>query len=387
MILASKQPAQIQAAKGDGKLLTFDGIAYTGRRMRPQNWTSDVVIDLQGIKISSQHRPVLRQHDPGDLVGHTNSVRVTSRGIEIAGVFSGHPDRTAEVIEPAKNGFQWQLSVGANPTRLEYLEPGEDATINGMTMTGPLTISRETELGEVSFVPLGADQDTSVSVNFSGSPASKTAKASASRSTPSAPRIAVQTLAASAGPRDAYGTACRFGVGASMHCGNEVVLAAFSAKAFDVQLFEEDRIVALRLGHGGKVLATTRDALVIKKEGDTLAVKITGSTEQSRAAIEEIRASGWTGLSIGCSWAQADTLQKDGAVQLANVEDAVIDEIAVTAEPAIAGCTLTLPAVDTTIPRAMRRMIDGGASWNEVAAAFPSHPLVAQMNHPFLYNL
>ena len=48
--------------------------------------------------------------------------------------------------------------------RTEFLEAGEDAEVNGRTVTGPLTVSRETDLGEISFVPLGADGNTSVSV-------------------------------------------------------------------------------------------------------------------------------------------------------------------------------------------------------------------------------
>ena len=48
--------------------------------------------------------------------------------------------------------------------RTEFLEAGEEAEVNGRTVSGPLTISRETDLGEVSFVPLGADGDTHVSI-------------------------------------------------------------------------------------------------------------------------------------------------------------------------------------------------------------------------------
>jgi hypothetical protein len=39
--------------------------------------------------------------------------------------------------------------------------------VNGREVQGPLSISRETELGEISFVPLGADGDTSVTVTAS----------------------------------------------------------------------------------------------------------------------------------------------------------------------------------------------------------------------------
>ena len=132
--------------------------------MRPGGWFGKVIIDLAGVKVPSQNRPVLRQHDHEQLLGHTTSVEVTKRGIEVAGVFSGQKHHVAKVVVPARNSFAWQLSVGANPVRTEFLEAGEEAEVNGRTVSGPLTISRETDLGEVSFVPLGADGDTHVSI-------------------------------------------------------------------------------------------------------------------------------------------------------------------------------------------------------------------------------
>jgi hypothetical protein len=175
-ITATGGPVTIQAADpagGDGKKLArFEGNAYTGAPMKPQGWWTPVVIDLDGVKIPSQNRPALRQHDHEQIVGHTDSVKVTKAGIEIAGVFSGEQQHADKVTVPAGNGFPWQLSVGANPTRTEFLEAGEETEVNGRKVSGPLTISRETEIGEISFVPLGADGDTSATVTASqGTPA------------------------------------------------------------------------------------------------------------------------------------------------------------------------------------------------------------------------
>jgi hypothetical protein len=92
---------------------------------------------------------------------------VDDKGVQIEGVFSGQAEHVSKVTEPAKNGFQWQLSIGADPIRTEFLEAGATTTVNGREVTGPLTISRETRLGEISFVPLGADGDTSAAVSAS----------------------------------------------------------------------------------------------------------------------------------------------------------------------------------------------------------------------------
>lgn len=159
--------AKIQAADGDGegkKLASFEGNAYTGAPMNPQGWWDPIIVDLGGVRVPSQHRPVLRQHDHNQIVGHTTAVKVTDAGIEIAGVFSGQPEHADKVTVPAKNGFQWQLSIGADPVRTEFVEAGETVKVNGRDVTGPIVISRETELGEISFVPLGADGETSATV-------------------------------------------------------------------------------------------------------------------------------------------------------------------------------------------------------------------------------
>lgn len=149
------------------KLPRFAGTAYTGSVMRPTGWGLPLIVDLAGVRVPSQHRPVLRQHDHTRIVGHTDTVKVSATGIDIAGPMSGAgPDRD-EVVKLAANGFKWQLSIGANPTRCEFLEAGEKATVNGREIMGPLTICRETELGEISFVPLGADGDTSATVTAS----------------------------------------------------------------------------------------------------------------------------------------------------------------------------------------------------------------------------
>ncbi len=168
-------PATIQAAEGlgtDGKpmLSRFQGRAYTGAPMKPEGFHLPIVVDLEGVRVSSQHRPVLRQHNHEMIVGHTDVVKVTTGkdgGIDIAGPLSGEAQHVDKVRIPASNGFQWQLSIGATPIRTEFVESGETVKVNGRDFTGPGTISRETELGEISFVPLGADGETSATVQAS----------------------------------------------------------------------------------------------------------------------------------------------------------------------------------------------------------------------------
>lgn len=165
--MAAGKPVAIKAAEGEGqgpRLKRFEGVAYTGAPMVPEGWKVPVIVDLGGVIVPSQQRPALRQHDPNNLVGHTESVVVDERGIHVAGVLSGEDRHVDSVAVPAANGFRWQMSIGANPVRRELLKEGDEAEVNGRTVVGPMVISRETELGEISFVPLGADGETSATV-------------------------------------------------------------------------------------------------------------------------------------------------------------------------------------------------------------------------------
>lgn len=153
-----------EEADGKTKLRRFEGVAYTGAPMVPRGWGLPIVVDLKGVRFRGKQLPMLRSHDPDKVAGHTDKVWVDKDGIHVAGVFSGEAEHVNAITTPADNGFEWELSIGGDPVRSEYLEAGEETEVNGQTVTGPLEISRETEVSETSFVALGADGDTSVTV-------------------------------------------------------------------------------------------------------------------------------------------------------------------------------------------------------------------------------
>ncbi len=147
------------------KLATFAGCAYTGQPMKLEGFYNPVIIDLEGFVAASQSIPAICYHDDDRLAGHTTSVKIDATGCNLNGVFSGQQQYVDSVVIPAKNDFPWQMSIGANPTQgIQYLEAGQTAVVNGRTIHGPMNISRKTRLINVSFVPSGADPDTSVTV-------------------------------------------------------------------------------------------------------------------------------------------------------------------------------------------------------------------------------
>ena len=158
------EPVALQAAEssedGTPKLRRFSMKAYNGGRLNV-GFGYPVVVDLSGLRVTAKARPILRQHDPDRIVGHTDSVKINDGSIDVSGTVSGANDHSREVVDAADAGFPWQASIGASVKRMVFVDKGETAQANGRTFTGPLYVARQSVLGEVSFVPLGADDTTS----------------------------------------------------------------------------------------------------------------------------------------------------------------------------------------------------------------------------------
>ena len=142
----------------------FRMVAYTGSPMRVGGWRYPVIIDLAGLVIPSQSRPIRFGHDPLAGVGHTDAIRVEQGQLVATGVVSRDTAAAREVVASSKNGFPWQASVGASVDEFEFVKESQKVTVNGQQYTGPLNVVRKATLGEISFVDLGADGATSASV-------------------------------------------------------------------------------------------------------------------------------------------------------------------------------------------------------------------------------
>lgn len=156
--------SDVQAAEGKPKLRSFSMEAYTGGPMVIYGFYFPLVIDLSGLQISGKPRPILMGHNTEQIVGHTTSVENDGRSLIVAGVISGVGEAARSVVETSMNGFPWQASVGARIRRLESVKAGETVEVNGQLVNGPVLVARATTLQEVSFVPLGADDNTSARV-------------------------------------------------------------------------------------------------------------------------------------------------------------------------------------------------------------------------------
>lgn len=158
------RPEWVASKSADG-LKRFNILGYTGVAMRVRGWDNPVVIDINGLQMRGS-RPALRSHDTDRVVGHTDSMKKKTEGVRITGVMSVPSADSKEIIDASANGFPWQASVGASPVagKVEVVEPGDTVEVNGRKFRGPLYVARKSFLDEISFVPLGADDNTSAVV-------------------------------------------------------------------------------------------------------------------------------------------------------------------------------------------------------------------------------
>ena len=197
---------------GPTTLPRFRMVAYTGGPMRIAGWRYPVILDLAGLAIPSQARPIRFGHDPLSGVGHTDAIRIEQGQLTATGVVSRDTVAAREIVASSKNGFPWQASVGTSVEEFEFVKANQTVLVNGRPYEGPVNVVRRATLGEISFVDLGADGATSASVaasqSNSGEPhmdADHVADEQPNTATPAAPvKAAGGTPAA---PSDANGSA------------------------------------------------------------------------------------------------------------------------------------------------------------------------------------
>jgi len=148
------------------KLPRMEIVAYSGGLMSVPGWGL-LAVDLAGLDLSGQVR-ILADHDASiqGIVGH-GKAEVQGGQLLVAGDLSSTTDAARRVTELARNGFEFQASVGVVPIKHTKVRPGEKVEVNGRTLSAPkggFTVVRQGRLREVSIVSMGADEQTAVSI-------------------------------------------------------------------------------------------------------------------------------------------------------------------------------------------------------------------------------
>lgn len=137
------------------EVVRFRGIAYSGGVIPNYGWFGDTAIDLATLGAVDGEIPVLRNHDPDQIVGRA---RLTNDGKTLMidqGSFSAATGVGRETSALLQEGHPWRLSVGISAQKSTQDKPRE-VELNGQKMKVS-TVFENARVLELSFVPAGAD--------------------------------------------------------------------------------------------------------------------------------------------------------------------------------------------------------------------------------------
>ena len=145
----------------------FEMVAYTGVEMGIRGWPHPIAVDLAGLAYAD-HVPIVLDHktDSEFILGQTSSIRVIGGQLIVEGSILGVSRQTKEAVALADGGFRWQASIGVATVqgKTDFIPSGRLGEANGRQFKGPVYISRESQLREISFVSVGADQATRATI-------------------------------------------------------------------------------------------------------------------------------------------------------------------------------------------------------------------------------
>lgn len=155
----------VEVACGE-KLPRLDIVAYNGGLMSVPGWGA-LAIDLAGLDLAGQVR-VLADHDArlDGILGHSKAEARDGR-LRVSGAILATTDTAKRVVELAKNGFEFQASVGVEPVEHARVKPGDKVQVNNRTLSAPeggFTLVRKGKLREVSIISMGCDDRTAVAI-------------------------------------------------------------------------------------------------------------------------------------------------------------------------------------------------------------------------------
>ena len=123
-----------------------------------------IVHDMEGMALAKNRLPLDYAHNDGEVVGYLNHFEADDDGLRVSGAIVPftEDDRASEVVHKHRNGVPYEASInfGGNGIKLEDVEDGEFADVNGYEFAGPGVIVREWPLRGVAICPYGADQNT-----------------------------------------------------------------------------------------------------------------------------------------------------------------------------------------------------------------------------------
>lgn len=189
----------------------FSMVGYTGGIIR-QMWSREpVVIDLAGMTVPSVV-PIVFGHDYSlEAVLGQGTASVGSE-LVIDGAILAESEAAGQVVKLGDKGYQWQASVGADVDEQTLVGSGDTVTVNGRTFDGPVRIVTRSTLRECSFVTLGADAATAVTITANAGESPMSAETQAADPMPTGPSDMPASNPAPTGPSEMASSAPKIDV-------------------------------------------------------------------------------------------------------------------------------------------------------------------------------
>lgn len=169
--------AELKAEAGQSGSGRIDILAYNGGPLPVDGFAFPVIVDLKGLEIPSQVRPVCIDHDTTyeGVLGQTDVITVNpaTGQIHATGQATGVSQKAKAVREMSAHGHKWQASIGALVGQQDIVPAGQTVEVNGQRFLGPLIIARTATLREISFVANGADTSTLAQIAAAAAEGSK----------------------------------------------------------------------------------------------------------------------------------------------------------------------------------------------------------------------
>lgn len=137
--------------------------AYTGGKLVVAGYDLPIIVALNGMTFAKSIVANLH-HDKTRMVGHVTDKTIANGTLTMAGKVSVPGPDSEKFLQAHDNGFPWQASIEALPSKIQEVSEGQTVQVNGQTHDGPVYVATKSRLHGVAFLPRGADENTSVSV-------------------------------------------------------------------------------------------------------------------------------------------------------------------------------------------------------------------------------
>lgn len=133
---------------------------YSGGVIEDHWFWGNLAIDVNGMSFPKKKFPILFRHDLDRKIAFGNSVDVSENSLKLGEATYVDTEDSREFRKLSKEGFPFEASFLAVPSKIEEIDNGEEAEVNGYTFKGPGTIWRKSQFKEASVCEFGYDPNT-----------------------------------------------------------------------------------------------------------------------------------------------------------------------------------------------------------------------------------